>query len=59
MFTSLADLSYMSDAYLQLKVRELQRWLSEANDDEWCNECAQQLAAFNAEIERRRVTCAS
>ena len=53
LFTSLADLSHMSDAYLALKVRELQRWHDDARDDEWRTECAQQLAAFKAEIERR------
>jgi hypothetical protein len=34
MFTSLADLSHMSDAYLALKVRELQRWHADARDDQ-------------------------
>lgn len=53
MFTALTDLSHMSDAYLALKVRELQRWHDDAKDAEWRTECAQQLAAFNAEIARR------
>ena len=55
-FTALADLSHMSDAYLRLKVRELQRWHADAKDAEWRDECATQLAAFNAEIKRRRLT---
>lgn len=53
MFTALTDLAHMSDAYLRIKVRELQRWHADARDDEWRSECAQQLAAFSAEIARR------
>lgn len=53
LFTALADLSHMSDAYLRIKVRELQQWHDDARDDEWRDECAAQLAAFNAEIARR------
>lgn len=56
MFTFFIDapfLAQMSDAYLRLKVRELQHWHDDAKDAEWRTECAQQLAAFNAEIARR------